>query len=190
MKGRISLLILLVVILVTLTSCGSGTKKGSKELQQLREQVKTLQEENSELQKENKELSKAKEIFEKQINNKGQQITNESFLEIFFPITGLEYRADDNVEFYADSEMYQFIGTGKDLVFISPEVHYIEQLDKYAVRGVDSILFTNRDPNLKWKLLILLNYYWEGFKNFLMLKFLKFYYCSNFYLKTKFEYEN
>ena len=53
MKGRISLLILLVVILVTLTSCGSGTKKGSKELQQLREQVKTLQEENSELQKEN-----------------------------------------------------------------------------------------------------------------------------------------
>ena len=56
MKGRISLLILLVVILVTLTSCGSGTKKGSRELQQLREQVKTLQEENSELQKENKEL--------------------------------------------------------------------------------------------------------------------------------------
>lgn len=170
MKGRISLLILLGVVAITATSCGNSAEKGSKELQQLSEQVKSLQEDNSKLQKENEELSKAEEIFEKQINNKGQQITNESFLEIFFPITGLEYKADDNVEFYADSEMYQFIGTGKDLVFISPEVHYIAQLDKYAVRGVDTILFTNRDPNLKWKLLILLNYYWEGFKNFLMLK--------------------
>ena len=151
MKGRISLLILLGVVAITATSCGNSAEKGSKELQQLSEQVKSLQEDNSKLQKENEELSKAKEIFEKQINNKGQQITNESFLEIFFPITGLEYKADDNVEFYADSEMYQFIGTGKDLVFISPEVHYIAQLDKYAVRGVDSILFTNRDPNLKWK---------------------------------------
>ena len=149
MKGRISLLILLGVVAITATSCGNSAEKGSKELQQLSEQVKSLQEDNSKLQKENEELSKAKEIFEKQINNKGQQITNESFLEIFFPITGLEYKADDNVEFYADSEMYQFIGTGKDLVFISPEVHYIAQLDKYAVRGVDTILFTNIDQNLK-----------------------------------------
>ena len=146
MRKRIMVMILVAMMLVMTTGCGSDTKKLENKIDSIAEKLDS-QSREAELQKQLDEANK-------QISNLKQQIDSNSasggFINIKFWQDAKKYKAyyDEEFQFYSDCFCSQPI---TDVVIISPiidEVELSNEMKVYAVMSDKGIVYSTNWPEL------------------------------------------
>lgn len=149
MRKRIITLLSVIILMTTLTSCGTSKSK-------LREQIQELKEENSSLEQKVDDLNEQLDIanltisdYEQAQDSRGERL----FIGTKFYSDGNYYKIDDDITVYNDcfcSEKYD-VGN-EDLKIVSQIIDDVELsngITVYAVRSKDGIVWCSEYPRLE-----------------------------------------